>query len=99
MFGYQIRYAAAFALAQLKVAGCSFMVVAKHRVLGCLIRADDSKSHNSLNPPSQFLRGAAVGVSCSEGLQFAALNPKGPSQPQRKLGGRSERQESPQTDV
>lgn len=63
MLVYQVKYAAALALVQLKVAGCSCIVVAKHRGLGCLVRVD--------GPPNQFLRGAAIGVSCSKGTQSA----------------------------
>lgn len=49
------------------------MVVAKHRVLECLVKAGGSESHHSLSPPSQFLREAAIGVSCSESAVSAPL--------------------------
>lgn len=45
MSGCQAKYAAAFAMVQLKASDRSRMVV-KHRVLGCLVRVDGSAPTN-----------------------------------------------------
>lgn len=46
MWVCQTKYAGASAMVQLKASGRSRMVVAKHRVLGCLLRADGSHFHH-----------------------------------------------------